>query len=103
MNNARFLDICVGTKCERSNPWLLVVAGLSTNSDHRIVEGAGHYIHWDRPEAVIAAIRDIVTAVREGGPVRREAPGSGQNREIGDTWAGEQAARAGARRGEIDQ
>ncbi len=48
------------------------LAGLSTNSDHRIVKGAGHYIHWDRPEAVVAAIRDVVTAVREGGPVRSE-------------------------------
>lgn len=48
------------------------LAGLSTNSDHRIVEGAGHYIHQDRPEAVVAAIRDVVTAVRENGAVRRE-------------------------------
>ncbi len=46
------------------------LAGLSTNSDHRIVEGAGHYVHRDRPEAVVAAIRDVVTAVREAGPVR---------------------------------
>lgn len=48
------------------------LAGLSTNSDHRIVEGAGHYIHQDRPEAVAAAIRDVVTAVRhETAEVRR--------------------------------
>jgi pimeloyl-ACP methyl ester carboxylesterase len=60
------------------------LAGLSTNSDHRVVEGAGHYVHWDRPEAVIAAIRDVVTAVRESGPVRREAVGPGQDREIVD-------------------
>lgn len=43
------------------------LARLSTNSDHRIVEGAGHYIHRDRPEAVVAAISDVVTAVKEGG------------------------------------
>lgn len=43
------------------------LAQLSTDSDHRIVEGARHYIHRDRPEAVIAAIRDVVTAVRERG------------------------------------
>lgn len=49
------------------------LAGLSTNSDHRIVEGAGHYIHRDRPEAVVAAIRDVVMAVRGGEPVRSEA------------------------------
>jgi pimeloyl-ACP methyl ester carboxylesterase len=48
------------------------LARLSTNSDHRIVEGAGHYIHRDRPEAVVAAIRDVVTAVREGGTVRHD-------------------------------
>lgn len=48
------------------------LAGLSTNSDHRIVEGAGHYIHRDRHEAVVEAIRDVVTAVREGGLVRNE-------------------------------
>jgi pimeloyl-ACP methyl ester carboxylesterase len=49
------------------------LARLSTNSDHRIVEGARHYIHRDRPEAVVAAIRDVVTAVRGGGPIRSES------------------------------
>lgn len=49
------------------------LARLSTNSDHRIVQDAGHYIHRDRPEAVVAAIRDVVTAVKEGGRVRHEA------------------------------
>jgi len=48
------------------------LAELSTNSEHRIVEGAGHYIHRDRPEAVVAAIRDVVTVVRSGGRVRSE-------------------------------
>jgi pimeloyl-ACP methyl ester carboxylesterase len=47
------------------------LAGLSSNSDHRIVEGAGHYVHWDQPESVVAAIRDVVTAVRESGPLRK--------------------------------
>lgn len=49
------------------------LADLSTNSDHRVVEGAGHYIHRDRPEAVFAAIRDVVTSVREEGPLGSEA------------------------------
>lgn len=49
------------------------LAGLSTNSDHRIVEGAGHYVHRDRPQAVVAAIRDVVTAVRESAQVRSGA------------------------------
>ena len=48
------------------------LAGLSTNSDHRIVEGAGHYIHVDRPEAVVGAIGDVLGAVREGGVVGGE-------------------------------
>src|SRR3990172_5095962 len=50
------------------------LAALSTNSDHRIVQGAGHYIHKDRPEAVVTAIRDVVTALQTGEPVRQEAP-----------------------------
>jgi pimeloyl-ACP methyl ester carboxylesterase len=49
------------------------LAGLSTNSDHRIVEGASHYIHQDRPEVVVAAVRDVVTAVRENGAIRRDS------------------------------
>ncbi len=45
------------------------LADLSTNSVHKIVPGAGHYIHWDKPEAVITAIRDVLWAVREGEPL----------------------------------
>ena len=60
------------------------LAALSTNSDHRIVEGAGHYIHRDRPEAVVTAIRDVDTAVRERGAIRREAAGTVQGREVAD-------------------
>jgi pimeloyl-ACP methyl ester carboxylesterase len=37
---------------------------LTTNANHRIVDGAGHYIHLDRPEAVVAAVREVVTAAR---------------------------------------
>ena len=40
------------------------IADLSTNSDLRRVEGAGHNIHRDDPEAVVAAIRDVVQAAR---------------------------------------
>jgi pimeloyl-ACP methyl ester carboxylesterase len=60
------------------------LAGLSTNSDHRVVEGAGHYIHLDRSGAVVAAVRDVVTAVREGGPVGERRPKTGQETEIVD-------------------
>lgn len=41
------------------------LAGLSSNSDHRVVEGTGHFIHQDRPEAVVEAIRDILMMVSE--------------------------------------
>lgn len=47
------------------------LAELSTNTDHRVIVGASHYIQWDDPEAVIAAVRDVVTAHRDSAPVRR--------------------------------
>lgn len=51
------------------------LAGLSTNSVHRIVAGAGHYIHWDKPEAVVTAIRDVLWAVRKGKSLHPPAQG----------------------------
>lgn len=45
------------------------LAGLSTNSDHRVVRGADHYIHEKSPEAVITAVRDVVAAVRQSSAV----------------------------------
>jgi pimeloyl-ACP methyl ester carboxylesterase len=51
------------------------LAALSTNSDHRVVQGAGHYLHTDAPESVIAGIQDVVTSIREGAPVRQEVGG----------------------------
>lgn len=38
------------------------LVGLSTNSLHEVVAGAGHYIQQDRPEAVVAAIRRGVSS-----------------------------------------
>lgn len=49
--------------------WLALqaeLASLSTNSDQRVIEGASHNIHRDDPEAVIAAVHDVVDAVRQG-------------------------------------
>ena len=40
------------------------LAALSTDSDHRIIEDAAHYIHRDRPEAVVGAVAHVVRAVR---------------------------------------
>jgi pimeloyl-ACP methyl ester carboxylesterase len=42
------------------------MATWSDNSDHRVVEGSGHFIQVQRPDAVVAAVQDVVTAVREG-------------------------------------
>ena len=47
------------------------LAMLSTNSDQRVSPGAGHYIQLDDPDAVVTAIEDVVTAVRDGSRVRR--------------------------------
>lgn len=52
----------------------LELAGLSTNGVHRVVDGAGHYIHRDRPDAVIEAVREVVAAVREGGAASDRSP-----------------------------
>lgn len=40
------------------------VAALSTAGSHRVVEGAGHAIQDDRPEAVVAAISEVIAATR---------------------------------------
>jgi pimeloyl-ACP methyl ester carboxylesterase len=37
------------------------LARLSTRGDHRIVEDAGHFLHLDRPDAVVEAVRDVIT------------------------------------------
>jgi pimeloyl-ACP methyl ester carboxylesterase len=49
--------------------WLalqLDLAALSSNSVQRTVEGAHHYIQLAKPEAVVDATRNVVTAVRDG-------------------------------------
>lgn len=39
----------------------------STRGEHRIVEGAGHWIYGDRPDAVVGAFREVVEAARASG------------------------------------
>ncbi|NER82337.1 MAG: alpha/beta hydrolase [Leptolyngbya sp. SIO1D8] len=46
------------------------IATLSTNSDHRIITEATHAIPFGAPEAITAAVRDVVIAHREGNSVR---------------------------------
>jgi len=41
------------------------LSGLSTRGRHQFVAGAGHYIHRDKPDVVIKAIDDVVSAVRQ--------------------------------------
>jgi pimeloyl-ACP methyl ester carboxylesterase len=40
---------------------------LVAESKHVIAERSGHEIHHEQPELVVAAIRDVVAAVREPG------------------------------------
>lgn len=55
------------------------LAELSTNSIHRTVEGAHHYIQLGRPEAVVEATREVVMAVRDGTSLTEErATGAGR-------------------------
>ena len=43
------------------------MAGLSTDSVHVLMPKSGHYIQLESPKAVIAAIQEVVTAVRTQG------------------------------------
>jgi pimeloyl-ACP methyl ester carboxylesterase len=40
-------------------------ATWSTHARHEVVDDASHYIHADRPDVVIRAVRDVVGAVRK--------------------------------------
>jgi hypothetical protein len=41
------------------------IAGLSTIGQHRIAENSGHRIHFQNPDSVIEAIRDVANAVNQ--------------------------------------
>ncbi|HZZ37274.1 MAG TPA: alpha/beta hydrolase [Caulobacteraceae bacterium] len=43
-------------------------ATWSTRSRHTVVAGASHYIQFDKPQVVIAAVRDVVGQVRAAKP-----------------------------------
>lgn len=40
------------------------LAALSTNSTQHFIADAGHYVHWDDPDAVIDAIDDAIETWR---------------------------------------
>jgi len=44
------------------------IASWSSRSTHRILGDAGHYIQFDRPDAVVTAIREVVDGVRSDAP-----------------------------------
>ncbi|MDB9529122.1 alpha/beta hydrolase [Oscillatoria sp. CS-180] len=46
------------------------LTALSTNTDWRVIEKASHNIPLDAPEAITAAVRDVIVAQREDTPVR---------------------------------
>jgi pimeloyl-ACP methyl ester carboxylesterase len=49
------------------------LAGLSANSRHVVSESPAHYLNDGDPELVIAAIRDVVRAARDGAPLAEPA------------------------------
>jgi pimeloyl-ACP methyl ester carboxylesterase len=48
------------------------LATLSTNSEHKVVDHSGHSIHLDQPEAVIAAVRRVLSAVKHKRTLAKE-------------------------------
>jgi pimeloyl-ACP methyl ester carboxylesterase len=75
--NVRRPSMSQATGARYATVWLQLqteLAALSTNSLQRTVEHAHHYIQLANPEAVVAAVRDVLTAVRDSTPlVGREA------------------------------
>jgi pimeloyl-ACP methyl ester carboxylesterase len=49
------------------------LAALSSNSAHRVIPGAGHYIQFDDPDAVVQAVEDVIHAVRAREPLNDRA------------------------------
>ncbi|MEO0560619.1 MAG: alpha/beta hydrolase [Chloroflexota bacterium] len=67
-NNPDLTDVGLSTDAlqEVDRTWLALqaeLAALSTNSKWTVVDGATHYIHFDQPQVVIDAIRDVIGKV----------------------------------------
>jgi len=45
--------------------WQRDLAQLSSRGRHLVVSDSGHWIHFDHPELVTGAIREVVAAARE--------------------------------------
>ena len=50
------------------------LAASSTRGTLRVVEGSGHFVEVDRPQAAIDAVREVVDAARAGAALRPAAP-----------------------------
>jgi hypothetical protein len=50
------------------------LAHLSTRGTQTVVKGSSHYIQIDKPEVVIATVRDIVTQARQAQPTALPQP-----------------------------
>jgi pimeloyl-ACP methyl ester carboxylesterase len=63
----RMMHVTDEQEARRKATWLAMqdaMATWSTTSKHEVFEDASHYIQFDRPAAVIAAVRDVVTRAR---------------------------------------
>lgn len=72
------LGISEADEARRSSAWTQLhrdQATWSTRSRHEIVDDAGHYIHVDRPDVVVRAVREVVAAVRQPRPPAPSPPG----------------------------
>jgi pimeloyl-ACP methyl ester carboxylesterase len=59
--------LAAGQNVVNDPPWLPAqqqMARLSSNAKLVVVDGSGHYIHWDRPTLVVDAIGQVVEAAR---------------------------------------
>jgi len=64
----------------RRRVWLAMheeIAALSTRGERRTVEGAGHFIPFERPQAVIAAIQEVLALARAGRSAQRASARTG--------------------------
>jgi len=67
--NQKGADLTPAAAARTEAAWLAMQndeATWSTHSRHEVVTGATHYIQFDRPQVVVAAVREVVDQVRKG-------------------------------------
>lgn len=47
------------------------MASLCSEGEHRVISGCGHWLHLDRPDAVVEAVRSVLERVRAAHPSLR--------------------------------